>query len=395
MEYNDEILYKLWLNILCGHNPSIVNKCIKSFGSAEDIFKSDTLFEKMLSSLKFSLKLKAKRSLDSARQLLNHCEENGIKIIAFGDKLYPKRLSQIFSPPQILYVKGEMPDFDRLVCISVVGSRNCSEYSRDFSYRLARDLTKSGILVISGMARGIDSSAHNGALDAGGITSAVLAGGVDVVYPKSNKALYDDIIECGAVISERPPGTVGRANFYKERNRIIVGLSNGVIIVEGEAKSGTKLTADWAISSNRDLFAVPGKPDDKGAELPNRLIKDSARLITSAEDVVGEYISVYPTELKHGIALIDENRERKSSSKRRTTYNTMDIIPKADKPSFDSFDGKQRIILQYLYKTNTTVHIDEISRDCDIDITELSFLIIQLLMAGVIKEHPGEYYSII
>lgn len=396
MEYTEDILYKMWLNIICGHNPMSVNKYINKYGSAESIYNSDKLYKALLSELSLTMRLKSQRSLRPAEELIQYCADNGISVISTEDKRYPAKLSEVYAPPQILYVKGEMPDFDNLVSVSIVGSRKCSEYNRRFSYELSNKLAQAGVFVISGMALGIDASAHNGALDAGSRTAAVLAGGVDVVYPKQNKTLYDNIVSNGAVISERPPGMTGRGSFYRERNRIITGLSNGIVIIEGELSSGTKLTADWAVSSNRDLFAVPGRPSDKGSALPNRLIKDSAKLIDSAEDILEEYISVYPQQLQYGIDLIDKNKEKKvaSKSQRHDNYDYARNLKPAPKPDFDSFDDKQRIILEYLYKANTIVHIDEISRECSIDMTELSLIIIQLLMAKVIKAHPGEHYSI-
>lgn len=394
---DEELLYKLWLNILCGHNPGMIYRCIERYGSAREIFESERLYKEMVSGFRLSRRLRVNRSLDKAKQLLEHCGQNGIKVISIDDERYPRRLAEVDPPPQILYVRGELEDLNDLVCISIVGSRDCTDHGRTFAARLAKDLAASGIVVVSGMAMGIDAAAHTGALEAGNVTVAVLAGGVDVIYPKVNASLYSHIIKNGAVVSERPPGTTGRAEFYKERNRIIVGLSNGVVIAEGKNSSGTKLSARWAIECNRDLFAVPGKPDDRASELPNNLIKDSAKLITSAEDILEEYISVYPEALKAGIDLISGER-RFSGAEPGSTAEGKGRLPaekkRPPKPDFDKFNDKQRIILEYLYNNNEAVHIDEISRACGIAPTELSFMIIQLLMERVIKEHPGEYYSV-
>ena len=400
---DEDLLYKLWLNITCGHNPSLIDKCRRLCGSAEEIYNSDAAYKKLLSALDIRTRLKARRSLDKARQLAEYCEQSGISIITAEDKKYPKRLAQIYNPLRILYVKGELPDIDNLVCITIAGKRDCSEYSKKFAARLGYDLAKAGILIVSGMAKGIDAAAHSAALKAGHQTVALLAGGVDVVYPKENAGLYDKIIKNGAVISERPPGTAGRGTFYKERNRIMVGLSCGTVIVEGDLHSGTKLSAAWAIESNRDLFAVPGKPDDKGAELPNSLIKDSAKLITSAEDIVEEYIGAYPIELSNGLKMLSDTSANElpyESAETNIKYKNNGYSEKIKKnlvrkkPDFDKFDDKQRIILEYLYNNNEAVHIDDISRDCNIPTTELSFLIIQLMMARAVKEHAGDYYSI-
>lgn len=401
MDSGDGILYRLWLNILCDHNPRLIHKCIEGCGSAEEIYNSDALYKRAVSSLGIRARLKARRDLDAARQLAEFCAESGIDIISIDDKRYPRRLAEIYMPPQLIYVKGELPDIDSLISITVVGSRECSDYGRKFANDLAYDLAKAGVFIVSGMAMGIDAAAHRGALAAGHMTAAVLAGGVDVVYPAANRELYREIVQSGAIISERPPQTVGRGNFYRERNRILAGLSCGVVIVEGGESSGTKLTANHAIDSDRDLFAVPGKPGDEGAELPNRLIKDSAKLVTSAEDIISEYISVYPIELKRGIDLIDETRSERRQRRRNDNEPKDAAIPSRSrseekKPprSFENFDGKHRIILEYLYHNNGA-HIDDISRDCGIAMSELSFLIIQLEMQQVIRQSAGEHFWLV
>ncbi len=383
----DKILYKLWLNILCQHEPGLINKFINKFGEAEEIFNSDEKYNAVLLGMKLSRRLSARRNLSQATQLLEYCRNNDISIVSIGDENYPKRLMEIDNPPQILYVKGEMPDFNNLVSVAQVGSRKCSEHARDFSGDLAYDLATSGVIIVSGMAEGIDAAAHSGALSAGNKTVAVLAGGVDIIYPKINKNLYKRIIENGAVISERPPGQVGKPRYYHERNRIIVGLSNGVVIVEGNAKSGTRLTANWAMKANRDVFAVPGRPEDSGAELPNLLIRDGAKIITNAEDIIEEYIAVYPDELKNGIELKKETKNiRKSTVKPEKA--------KPEEPDFEKYEETHRIILKYLYNNSEVVHIDDIVRNCDLDSSEVSFAIVELLIEKVICEYPGEYYSL-
>lgn len=388
MEYSEELLYKLWLNIICDHDPRLIERCLARYDSAEEVYNAGASYKDLISGFKMARILKAPRSLSLAIELFEDCMENGITIIPFGDERYPKRLAEIYAPPQILYVKGELPDIDNLVCVTIVGARDCSDYGRTFANELAYDLTNSGIVVISGMANGIDSSAHMGALNAGGVTVAALAGGVDVVYPRGNSVLYGHIIKNGAVISERPPGTIGRGSFYKERNRILVGLSNGVVIVEGRIKSGTNLTANWASNEDRDLFAVPGRPDDVSSELPNNLIKENAKLITSAEDIVMEYQSVYPKELKRGIKLVDKDRNLSGGN---VASRKGERLPK---PDFKNFEGNQRTVLEYLYNQGEEVHIDQIARECGISASEMGGLIIQLLMVRAVMEHPGEYYSL-
>ena len=423
---NSDLIYKLWLNIQCQNNPERVFKCLEGGVSAEEVYNSKVLYKRLYSGRKLSDRFTVRHSLKKAYMLAEECEKSGIKMVQMGDKEYPKRLSEMYMPPQVLFVKGELPDIDGLVAINIVGSRECSEYSEKFAQKLAYDLASAGILVVSGMAKGIDGFAHSGALMAGHRTIAVLAGGVDIIYPKRNSELYNEIIQNGAVISEMPPGEVGKGRFYKYRNRIMVGLCCGTVIIEGRKNSGTSMSANWAENSNRDLFAVPGKPNDKGAELPNKLIKDNAKLVTSAEDVIEEYIGVYSSEIENGLKMLRpvspaERRAYRTmpapSDKRDGETKTGEITTREkkkdkkkdkneeysrrvreelvrQKPNLDMFDEKQRIILEYLYNNNEAVHIDDISNDCGIEMSELNFLILQLMMAGAIKEHAGDNYSI-
>lgn len=423
---NSDLIYKLWLNIQCQNNPERVFRCLEGGVSAEEVYNSKVLYKRLYSGRKLSDRFTVRHSLKKAYMLAEECEKSGIKMVQMGDKEYPKRLSEMYMPPQVLFVKGELPDIDGLVAINIVGSRECSDYSEKFAQELAYDLASAGILVVSGMAKGIDGFAHSGALMAGHRTIAVLAGGVDIIYPKSNAELYNEIIQNGAVISEMPPGEVGKGRFYKYRNRIMVGLCCGTVIIEGRKNSGTSMSAKWAEDSNRDLFAVPGKPNDKGAELPNKLIKDNAKLVTSAEDVIEEYIGVYSSEIENGLKMLrpvfpaecrayrimpapsdkrdgetktgeittrEKKKDKKKDKNEEYSRRVREELVR-QKPNLDMFDEKQRIILEYLYNNNEAVHIDDISNDCGIEMSELNFLILQLMMAGAIKEHAGDNYSI-
>ncbi len=422
---NSGLIYKLWLNIQCQNNPERVFKCLDGGVSAEEVYNSKVLYRRLYSGRRLPERFTISHSLKKAYMIAEECEKTGIKMVQLGDREYPKRLSEMYMPPQVLFVKGELPDIDGLVAINIVGSRECSEYSEKFAQKLAYDLAASGILIVSGMAKGIDGFAHSGALMAGQRTVAVLAGGVDIIYPKKNAELYNEIIQNGAVISEMPPGEVGKGRFYKYRNRIMVGLCCGSVIIAGRENSGTSMTANWTADSNRDLFAVPGKPNDEGSELPNKLIKSNAKLVTSAEDVIEEYIGIYSNEIENGMKLLRpvspaERRAYKimpAPSDRRdgetktgeSAGNSGNKIKKdknkeysrrireglvRQKPNLEMFDEKQRIILEYLYNNNGAAHIDDISNDCGIEMSELNFLILQLMMAGAVKEHAGDNYSI-
>lgn len=423
---NNDLIYKLWLNIQCQNNPERVFKCLDGGVSAEEVYNSKVLYKRLYSGRRLSERFTISHSLKWAYMIAEECEKSGIKMIQIGDREYPRRLSEMYMPPQVLFVRGELPDIDGLVAINIVGSRECLEYSERFAQKLAYDLASSGILVVSGMAKGIDGFAHSGALMAGHRTIAVLAGGVDIIYPKKNTELYNEIIQNGAVISEMPPGEVGKGRFYKYRNRIMVGLCCGTVIIEGRENSGTSMSANWAADSNRDLFAVPGKPNDEGAELPNKLIKSNAKLVTSAEDIIEEYIGVYSSEIENGMKMLrpvspaerrayktmpapsdkrdgetktgetttrEKRKDKKQDKKQEYSRRIREGLVR-QKPNLEMFDEKQRIILEYLYNNNGAAHIDDISNDCGIEMSELNFLILQLMMTGAVKEHAGGNYSI-
>ena len=222
---------------------------------------------------------------DSAERELSHIAKIGAHLVPFGSKDYPSNLSQTSDAPPFLTVLGDIAHLTK-PAIGIVGARNASLNGKKIAGMLASDIAKAGFTVWSGLARGIDTAAHNGAVVRS--TVAVMAGGVDVIYPRENTDLHAKISECGAIVSEMPPGTEPLARYFPRRNRIISGASQGVVVVEGTPKSGSLITARFALDQGREVFAVPGSPLDPRAEGPNRLIRDGAVLVRSADDVLDE-----------------------------------------------------------------------------------------------------------
>lgn len=238
------------------------------------------------------------KSLTEAEDILACCDRLGVRILTLGDAEYPDRLKNIYDAPAVLYIKGKLFRFDDEAAVGVVGSRAPSAYGVKMAGRLGLELARGGALVVSGIAQGIDSAALRGALRGGGGVVSVLGCGVDVVYPKENKGLFEDVAAAGALISEYPPGTQVRGEHFPVRNRIISGLSLGVVAVEGALKSGTLITAGLALDQNRDVFAVPGPVDAPMSAGTNQLIKNSAaRLVESGADILMEYIDRFPQKL--------------------------------------------------------------------------------------------------
>jgi DNA processing protein len=214
---------------------------------------------------------------------------SGASLLTYEDDNYPRLLAEIYDPPVLLFYYGSLPQ-SQDITVAMVGTRRPTPYGKQVAQVLARDIALQGIWVVSGMARGIDSICHRAALDAGGKTLAVLGCGVDVIYPPENRCLYSEIMANGAVISELPLGAAPLAAHFPMRNRLISGLSRGVVVVEAGAKSGTLLTVDRAMEQNRDVFAVPGPITSPMSAATNSLFNQGAKMVTSAQDIWQEYL---------------------------------------------------------------------------------------------------------
>ena len=237
-------------------------------------------------------------SLEEADRIMGECQRLGLRVLTIQDTEYPDRLKNIYDPPLVLYVKGQMPLFDEELAVAMVGTRDCTPYGVMAAEDLSYAMTRQGALIVSGLAAGIDAAAHRGALRAGGVTAAVLGNGHDVVYPKENRYLYEDIAVSGVLLSEYPPGTPPEGRNFPVRNRIISGLCLATVVVEAPPGSGALITAETALEQGRDVFAVPGPITAKTSQGANRLIRDGAGMVTESWDVLREYAQRFPHKLK-------------------------------------------------------------------------------------------------
>ena len=234
------------------------------------------------------------KDMTGAEEILRKCEQKGIQLLYAGDVRYPKRLLAIADPPLVLYYKGRLPDFDREAAIGVVGTRRASAYGLMIAEKLSRQIAEHGGLVVSGMAAGVDAQAAWGALHADRPTVAVLGGGVDIIYPAENRELYRQIERFGCILSEYPPGAPASRWTFPKRNRIISGLSLGVLVVEAPEGSGTMITAREAMKQGRDLFVVPGRLESPVCVGSNSLLQQGAQMISCGWDVLKDYAPAYP-----------------------------------------------------------------------------------------------------
>lgn len=290
--------YWVWLAHRSSVSDRLKTELLQHFGTPEQVYFASeedlAQFENLRPEGKEALQ---DRSLESSREILDTCLRQGIRLLTYGDENYPERLKNIYDPPVLLYYKGELPKFDDLPVVGVVGTRKASAYGRNTAQRFGYEISKSGGVVISGLADGIDSAAMNGALTAGGTIVGVLGCGVDVVYPRSSRSLYRDTERFGCILSEFAPGTEPfRWNFPK-RNRIISGLSCGVLVVEAPKKSGSLITARCALDQGRDVFVVPGNVDLPNFEGSNGLLRDGAGAVSSGWEVLEEYQARFPDRI--------------------------------------------------------------------------------------------------
>lgn len=292
--------YWIWLSSRKGLAGQSAMRVLNYFGSPERAYFSDkdeyALIEGLSDNAAKSL---LDKSLDQANRILGDCDRLDLRIMTMQDSMYPERLSAIHQPPLVLYMKGRQIAFDEEAAVAIVGTRDATPYGTWVAAQLSMDLTKSGALIVSGMAEGIDAAAIRGALKAGGPVVSVLAGGLDVVYPREHRFLYEDVAAAGTLISEHPPGTNHLAGHFPIRNRLISGLSVGVVAVESKRYGGTLHTVGHALDQDRDVFAVPGPIGAESSEGTNRLIQEgAAKLILNAEDVVCELIDRFPGRLR-------------------------------------------------------------------------------------------------
>lgn len=326
--------YWLWLTSLKGIHSAAALRLLDWFVTPERVYYADPEEYELVEGLNAAQRrVLLDKSMDRAETILRDCQGLGLRIMTIQDGDYPDRLRQIPDPPAVLYLRGRNFDFDEEVAVAMVGAREPSEYGRKMAARLGLELARGGALLVSGIARGLDSEAIKGALKGGGRVVSVLAGGLDVGYPYVSRFLVEDVAACGALISEYPPGTPALGEHYHARNRIISGLSLGVVAVECRLSSGTMITANCAWEQDRDLFAVPGAVDMVMSEGTNRLIQQGAKLVTCGGDILEEYWSRFPLKLQNSAPLTPEAAQQRLEQQReRTTVPVKEKKPAEERP---------------------------------------------------------------
>ncbi|MFH1888720.1 MAG: DNA-processing protein DprA [Candidatus Omnitrophota bacterium] len=355
------------LNMFCGIGSARLKKLIDIFGTPENILKARedelTLVFGIGGNIAAKIASLKEEDIDAELKL---AEKYNLNIIAIGDDIYPENLKHIPDPPLVLYVKGELKQEDRL-SIAIVGSRRASFYGLSSAERLAGDLVNRGFTVVSGLARGIDTASHKGALKEKGRTIAVIGSGFHYIYPPENKGLMEEISRSGAVVSEFSINTRPLAQNFPRRNRIISGLSLGVLVVEAARNSGALITVDCALEQGRDVFALPGKIDSGNSFGTNEMIKQGAKLVSCADDIIEEFnlppaLTTAEQKIKEPA---DPNGKVVLSDKESLLYNLIQDEP---------------------------ILMDDIAERSGLDIARISGIILNLQLRRLVREMPGKQF---
>jgi DNA processing protein len=369
-------LYWLALSLTPGLGPTRGRKLVERFGNAQDIFHASlTELEAENLQAQSAQHIALGKSLELAHDEFAKAAAAGVQVLCREDALWPARLSEIYDPPLVLYVRGN-PAVLSQPGIAVVGTRHPTPYGIGMAERLGCDLAARGLVIFSGMARGVDAAGHRGAIKAKGKTVAVFGTGVDVIYPRENKKIVDGILESGgALVSEFPLETFAAPQNFPIRNRIISGLSLGVLVIEAGEYSGTRITARCALEQSREIFAVPGNVTSRNSWGPNTLIKQGAKLTATWEDVWEEL----PAAVK--IQLESERGAQASEEKPVKSLFSEEISP-----------GERKLLS--LLRQDESTHIDAIVEKLEgqLSSSEIFTALFELEMSGKVRQLPGKNY---
>ncbi len=394
------LIYWVWFAQLAGI--SLVQKLalLQHFHDPEEIYHLQGNISGVSEEIMEALEHK---DLTDARKILADCAQKGIRILTLREEGYPEKLRNTYDPPLVLYVKGTLPEWETIPVIGIVGTRKASPYGLHTAKRFGGQIAACGALVVSGGAAGIDTKAMEGALDALCPVVGVLGCGVDVAYPASNKNLFARVVEKGCLISEYPPKTTGIAWHFPQRNRIISGMSDGLLVVEAPHKSGALITARQAMEQGRDVYAVPGNVDVDSCAGSNALLQDRAIAALSGWDVVKEYEALYPGKVSKNRLPLDQPAEIlkvaqtpafSETNGQFDQINQKKAIDKEEKSTYIVLDSKQsalseteRAVLERVPREGTLV--DDVIAQADLPAGTVRSILTKLSLKGLTVNHPG------
>lgn len=371
-----------------------ITALLERFDTVEEIYNADFYDDISGIETKEKKNLLDKR-LDDAKRIIEKVNATDARIVTFEDENYPAPLRGIAEPPYVLYMKGKEIDWDNIFALSVIGSRQCTDYGRVVCQKLCYELASKGVTIVSGMARGIDSISSIAAIRAGGETIAVLGCGIDIVYPPENAKLMEAIEHYGVVMTEYPPSCPPYGHNFPQRNRIISGLSQGLLVIEAGRKSGTHTTIQRTRESGKEVFAVPGGIFHKESQGTNDWIKKGAILTTCADDIIEKYPDVFAklkADLKKPqnieVPKWHTHDKKEIPKKKAEKKKKIDINDKR----FEALNPEERLIIQVILKG--AEHIDEIARATGMKVAKLNAILPILEMMGFIAKESGNVYKL-
>ena len=418
--------YWVWLSSLSGVGAVAAGALLNHFGTPEKVFLAGAADYARIEGIKpANISQLSRKDVEPANKILASCLQLGYRVMTLQDADYPDRLRNIYDPPIVLYVRGNLPNIDEEAVVAIVGTRDCTAYGISAAENAGFRLAENGFVVVTGLARGVDSAATRGALRGGGRVIGVIGSGINVIYPPENKMLFDDVASKGAILSEYPPGTSAIPGHFPARNRILSGLSLGVAVIEAPKKSGALITAARALEQSRDVFALPGNVDARSCEGSNALLREGAIPFLSADDIINEYIELFPDK----IGRFNERTEtdsppssqlsRKSSADggvprdftsgsdsgyagaERTNDRTdrkkeIDNKPEVEYIDFDKIlsilNGDEKTVAETI--GTATLHIDEIIIRSELPAQQVLTAVTMLEIKGCAARGNGNYFSL-
>ncbi|HEX2710799.1 MAG TPA: DNA-processing protein DprA [Candidatus Acidoferrales bacterium] len=367
----DASLYWLALSVTPGLAARLTARLLRHFGSREAVFRASlTELEACNLPAAVAQAIQSQAVLKAAEKELAQVKKLGCRLVNWDEGEYPRRLLEIYDPPPLLYLRGDPSVLSRH-SIAIVGTRRPTPYGNQMAERLARDLAERGLVIVSGLARGVDSSAHKGACAAvRGATIGVLGNGMDIIYPKENKKLFEQVAQRGAIITEFPLGFYPAPENFPVRNRIVAGMPLGVVVVEGAQYSGSLITARLAMEFSREVYGVPGNATQPTSFAPNQLIKQGAKLVTNWEDVVEEL----PTEVRTELFAVEQ-----PTAEERASLFEQALSP-IEKKLYD------------LLSTDAPRHVDELVERSELNSSVVLAALFELEMKGIVRQMPGKQF---
>lgn len=399
---SENLRYWLWMQRALGEGAHIRN-IIEDFGSAKELYNANILEWKMSPALTpKQINRLSQTDINIADEMIYTCENNGWSMIDYEDRRYPERLRNIYNPPCVLYVDGVMPDMDRLAVIGIVGTRKASAYAVKVAHIMSRGVTECGALVVSGGALGVDTAAHKGALSAGGKTVAVLGCGLGASYLNENKSLRDVIKNNGALVTEYPPFTRASRTTFPMRNRLISGLSVGVLVVEAGVKSGSLITANYALEQGRDVYAVPASVLSVDFAGTNKLIDDGAIVATKPAQIVSAYSEKFDTldisKARNMDELIKDESDKSANIEKDNSKLSFEALEENRAKRLENekralkLSGDAERVYQCL--DDCFLHIDAIIEKTGLPGSKVTASLTQLEVMGLAESASGKRYKL-